>query len=335
MGEEHTPPPVSILFFFPPLLKPRCQFRVMGFVGCGGNIATTTALPPSFCVLYWMCFWMWRLALVSGVLFLLSAEYTVVMCGTWPGTLVTWPRHRLVMTYCCALRLWSQICITCGVAGSRIWSPCLVVPGRMPRARGMAAYVRDGYRAFHQPNFKCGCCKILFFRDCGVRQNLHVLSLYRNPDLDDQIFDCLLTSMAARVVGFYNHKSSWCCSLWLCNCVWLRSVGCRNDPCTWCNAWPPYWYSWRIGRCCSTQRYLRSLLPVGSHFDGTGCTKHVSGEKFSLNIKSIGIQLVVQYRVCPVVAVGLLTILLRFWTNICCCWLDVMFQTRQLCVQQG
>ena len=38
---------------------------------------------------------------------------------------------------------------------------------------------------------------MLFFRVCGVRQNLYVHSLYRNPDLDDQIFDCLLASMAA------------------------------------------------------------------------------------------------------------------------------------------
>ena len=72
------------------------------------------------------------------------------------------------------------------------------------------------------------------FRVCGVRQNLHVFCLYRNPDLDDRIFYCLVTSMAAvqaedvrasvlfvgdlnghhqkLVVGFYNHKSSWCCS---------------------------------------------------------------------------------------------------------------------------
>ena len=32
---------------------------------------------------------------------------------------------------------------------------------------------------------------------CGVRQNLYVISLYRNPDQDDRIFDSLLTSMTA------------------------------------------------------------------------------------------------------------------------------------------
>ena len=67
----------------------------------------------------------------------------------------------------------------------------------MPRARGMAAYVRDGYGAFRLPKFECGCCEMLFFRVCGVRQNLYVYSLYRNPDVDDRIFDCLLASMAA------------------------------------------------------------------------------------------------------------------------------------------
>ena len=30
-----------------------------------------------------------------------------------------------------------------------------------------------------------------------MRQNLYVFILYRDPDLDDRIFDCLLASMAA------------------------------------------------------------------------------------------------------------------------------------------
>ena len=75
--------------------------------------------------------------------------------------------------------------------------PVLLCRGRMLRARGMAAYVRDGYGTFRQPKFECGCCEMLVFRVCGVRQNLCVFSLYRNPDLDERNFDCLLTSMAA------------------------------------------------------------------------------------------------------------------------------------------
>ena len=38
---------------------------------------------------------------------------------------------------------------------------------------------------------------MLIFRAFSARQNLYVFSLYRNPGLDDRIFYCLLTSMAA------------------------------------------------------------------------------------------------------------------------------------------
>ena len=68
--------------------------------------------------------------------------------------------------------------------------PVLLCRGKMPRAHGMAAYVRDGYGAFRQPKFGCDYCEMLVLRVCGVRQNLYVYSLYRNPDLDDRIFDC-------------------------------------------------------------------------------------------------------------------------------------------------
>ena len=75
--------------------------------------------------------------------------------------------------------------------------PVLLCLGKMPRARWMAAYVRDGYGAFRQPKFERGCCKMLVFRVCCVRQNLYVYSLYHYPDLDDRIFDFLLALMAA------------------------------------------------------------------------------------------------------------------------------------------
>ena len=37
--------------------------------------------------------------------------------------------------------------------------PVLLCRGKMPRARMMAAYVRDGYGAFRQPIFECGVAK--------------------------------------------------------------------------------------------------------------------------------------------------------------------------------
>ena len=83
--------------------------------------------------------------------------------------------------------------------------------------------LRDGYGAFCQPKFECVFFEMLVFTVCGVRQNLYVYSLYFNPHLDDLIFDCLLTSMAAvqaedvhssfLFVGDLNgHHQEWLCS---------------------------------------------------------------------------------------------------------------------------
>ena len=45
--------------------------------------------------------------------------------------------------------------------------PVLLCRGKLPRARGMAAYLRDRYGAFRQPKFECGCCEMLVVRVCG------------------------------------------------------------------------------------------------------------------------------------------------------------------------
>ena len=66
--------------------------------------------------------------------------------------------------------------------------------GKMPLAQGIASSVRDGNGAFRQRKYWCSCCEILGFMVCGVRQSLYVFSL---AHLDDMIFDCLLTLMAA------------------------------------------------------------------------------------------------------------------------------------------
>ena len=101
--------------------------------------------------------------------------------------------------------------------------PVLLCRGKMPRARGIAAYVRDDYGAFRQPKFECGCCEMFVLRVCGVRQNLYVYSLYRNPDQDNRIFACLLASMAPGeaedvrasflfVDDLNGHHQEWFCS---------------------------------------------------------------------------------------------------------------------------
>ena len=118
------------------------------------------------------------------------------MGWAWPGTLIG---DLIVASSQYAILLCSETFIS--DMSEQLFPgfdrPVLLCRGKMPRARGMATYVREGYRAFHQLKFQCGCCEILFFKVCGVRQNTNVFSLQCNPDLDDRIFHCLLASMAA------------------------------------------------------------------------------------------------------------------------------------------
>ena len=65
-----------------------------------------------------------------------SSQYDILLCSE---TLVSDMRHV------------SEVL----VPGFR--RPVLLCRGKMPRARGMAAYVRDGYGAFRQTKFECGC----------------------------------------------------------------------------------------------------------------------------------------------------------------------------------
>ena len=166
----------------------------MGFVGGSSKIAIATALPPSlfvYCIV--------NIKIVYGFSlshFLWLPEASVYGCGDKP-----WP-HRPVPAVCrilcsnvqglagnlsdlivalspydillCSETLVSNRHHVSEVLIPGFRRPLLLCQGKMPRARGMAAYVRDGYGAFRQPKFESGCCEMLVFGVCGVRQNLCV-----------------------------------------------------------------------------------------------------------------------------------------------------------------
>ena len=75
--------------------------------------------------------------------------------------------------------------------------PMLLKRNAIPRACGMAVYVRDGYSASHNRLAECGCHEVQVMKVCGRLHNFYLFSIYRNPDLDDSIFDCLQSSMAS------------------------------------------------------------------------------------------------------------------------------------------
>ena len=85
-----------------------------------------------------------------------------------------------------------------GVAGARIRSPCFVV-SRQDASGQKVGCIRTRWLRSISPtqNLNVVVLKLYFFKVCGVRQNLYVFNLYRNPDRDKLIFVCLLASMAA------------------------------------------------------------------------------------------------------------------------------------------
>ena len=85
---------------------------------------------PAVCRM--LCSNVWGLAGNLSDMTVTSSQYDILLCSE---TLVSDMRHVLEVL----------------VPGfSR---PVLLCRGKMPRARGMAAYVRDGYGAFRQPKF--------------------------------------------------------------------------------------------------------------------------------------------------------------------------------------
>ena len=154
----------------------------MCFVGGGGNIVFATALPPSlFCALYCKHQILYKISLSNFYTCLrlrfLDVETNPgphnpvpavcrIFCSdvrAWPGTLVAWLWLRLGMIYCCALRLWFRnMCHVSELLVPGFGRPVLLCQGKLHRAPGMAAYIRDCYGAFRQPkSFECGCCEML------------------------------------------------------------------------------------------------------------------------------------------------------------------------------
>ena len=74
--------------------------------------------------------------------------------------------------------------------------PLLIRRNAIPRARGMCAYVRSGFTASRQRDAECSCHEVMVVRVCSRHSNVYIYSCYRNPDLDDSIYDCLKESMS-------------------------------------------------------------------------------------------------------------------------------------------
>ena len=218
----------------------------------------------------------------------------------------------------------------------------LLCQGRLHRVQGMATYVRDGYGAFCQLTFECVCFKMLVFRVCGVRQNLYVFSLCHNPDLDDQIFDCLLTSMAAvqaedahasfLFVGDLNgHHQEWLGSATTNRHGVAAFDFATVSGCDQLVVGPTQLVVRTLGLLMTDVPDLvcvSVVAPIGNS-DHSSLSAVISMAQAVLNLcvsrkvflkhQVIGIRFMVQCWIYHGVTFGPLTILLRFRISICCC----------------
>ena len=70
--------------------------------------------------------------------------------------------------------------------------PMQLLRGEVDWVQGSAVYVRDDFSAYRQLGYECGCC----VKICSSSHNFYVFGVFRNLDISDNIFDCLLTTKA-------------------------------------------------------------------------------------------------------------------------------------------
>ena len=118
--------------------------------------------------------------------------------------------------------------------------PILLRRNSIDRAQGMAVYVRNNFSASRKANFECGCHEVQVLKVCGRTNNFYIFSVYRNPDVDDSIYDCLLLSMASIqendsksafiFIGDFNaHHREWLESVSPTNCHGIRAFDFESE----------------------------------------------------------------------------------------------------------
>ena len=72
--------------------------------------------------------------------------------------------------------------------------PLQLLRNSIPRGQGMCVYTRVGFNASRCSKYECKCHETMVVRVCSRFNNFYIFSLYRNPDSDDSIYDCLMNS---------------------------------------------------------------------------------------------------------------------------------------------
>ena len=70
--------------------------------------------------------------------------------------------------------------------------PDFIYRRNIPHAQGMAVYSKSGRPIYRQKNLECSCHEVLCFKIFSKFYNIYAFAVYRNPNIDDSIYDCLL-----------------------------------------------------------------------------------------------------------------------------------------------
>ena len=70
--------------------------------------------------------------------------------------------------------------------------PVLLCRGKMPRARGMAAYIRDGYGAFRQPKFEFPYQKFMYGAALAISGNHWLYLVIFGMPLEPEYFQLVI-----------------------------------------------------------------------------------------------------------------------------------------------
>ena len=74
--------------------------------------------------------------------------------------------------------------------------PMMLLRNSIPRCQGHCIYVRSNFSASRFSCYECGCHEFMVVRVCSRFMNCYVFSIYRSPNTNNSIYDCLLIKMA-------------------------------------------------------------------------------------------------------------------------------------------
>ena len=95
---------------------------------------------------------------------------------------------------CCSETLVSSRRHTSEILLPNFNKPLQLLRNSVPRGQGMCLYTRVGFSASRFSRWECGCHEIMVARVCSRFNNFYIFSVYRSPNSDDSIYDCLLNS---------------------------------------------------------------------------------------------------------------------------------------------